>query len=73
MTKDQQYLIDSLISHLHVRIMTKMNLSFLDAQDLLYHSETYDLINDVETGLYLQSACYNYELLEQEIKFGKIA
>ena len=28
---------------------------------------------DLETGLYYQSAKYNYELLRHEIKYGKIA
>ena len=37
-----------------------------------YNSQLYEKILDKETGLYIQSAPYNYELLKHEIEFGKI-
>lgn len=73
MSKDQLYMIDYVASELILIIMQKQNISFQDAVDLLYSSQLYDKLQDVETGLYLQSPCYNYESLEHELKYGKIA
>ena len=42
------------------------------ALELVYNSQLYDKIMDLETGLYYQSARYNYELLRHEVRYGKI-
>jgi len=47
--------------------MLYQNVSFQKALDLLYNSTLYDKILDTETGLYLQSPDYNYELLQEEM------
>ena len=47
--------------------MLYQNVSFQEALDLLYNSTLYDKILDTETGLYLQSPDYNYELLQEEM------
>ena len=48
-------------------------LAIPEALQLVYNSQLYEKITDLETGLYYQSAPYNYELLRHEIEFGKIA
>ena len=48
-------------------------LSVPQALQLVYNSQLYEKITDLETGLYYQSAKYNYELLRHEMKYGKIA
>ena len=52
--------------------MNDYNLSEAEALDLIYNSQLYEKILDLETGLYYQSAGYNYELLKSEIEYGKI-
>ena len=59
MTDEARFLIDSLVEH--------------QALQLVYNSQLYEKITDLETGLYYQSAKYNYELLRHEMKYGKIA
>ena len=43
------------------------------AIDKFYSSETFEKLNDSETGLYRESAAYVYELYKNEKLFGKIA
>ena len=52
--------------------MEEYKLSIPEALDLVYNSQLYEKIMDLKTGLYYQSAKYNYELLRHEVKYGKI-
>ena len=67
MSKNQIFITDYLFAELVKLIMQYRHLSFQEALDLLYNSALYDKITDLETGLYLQSPDYNYELLEEEL------
>lgn len=73
MTKDQTFMIDHVVSEMIQMLMEKKQMTFQEALDLLYGSQLFEMLQDTSTGLYLQSACYNYESLEHELKFGKIA
>ena len=73
MSNETQFLIDSLVEHLTLRVMEEYGLSITEALSLVYNSQLYEKIVDVETGLYYQSASYNYNLLRREIVLGKIA
>ena len=52
--------------------MDEYKLPMPKALELVYNSQLYDKIVDLETGLYYQSARYNYELLRHEVRYGKI-
>ena len=67
MSNETQFLIDSLVEHLTLRVMEEYGLSITEALSLVYNSQLYEKIVDVETGLYYQSASYNYNLLRREI------
>lgn len=67
MNKEQTFITDYLYAELVKLIMLYQNFSFQEALDLLYNSTLYDKILDTETGLYLQSPDYNYELLQEEM------
>lgn len=54
-------------------LMNEWHCSMQEALGILYNSDTFSLIQDVETGLYFQSAGYVYSFLEEELKKGKIA
>ena len=73
MSNKTQFLIDSLVERLTLRVMEEYGLSITEAVSLVYNSQLYEKIVDVETGLYYQSASYNYNLLRREIMLGKIA
>ena len=40
--------------------------------DMLYTSQTFAKLNDVETGLYLESPLYVYDIYKTEKEFGHI-
>lgn len=73
MNNKTRFLIDSLIERLTLLVMEEYKLSLIDALALIYNSQLYEKIMDLETGLYYQSALYNYNLLHHELAFGKIA
>ena len=86
MTDEARFLIDSLVEQLTLMAVEEYKLSVPQALQLVYNSQLYDQalqlvynsqlyekITDLETGLYYQSAKYNYELLRHEMKYGKIA
>ena len=39
---------------------------------LIYNSKTFELLQNPATGLCTESSAYNYDLLESELKNGKI-
>lgn len=72
MNEQTKFLIDSLVEQLSLRAMNDYSLSIIEALQMVYNSQLYEKIIDLETGLYYQSAAYNYGLLKREIAYGKI-
>lgn len=73
MNKETKFLIQSIIQQLVLLIMRDYNVSMLDAFGIIYNSELYERLQDVETGLYYQSPLYVYSYLQDELRKGKIA
>ncbi|WP_455639745.1 hypothetical protein [Parabacteroides sp.] len=73
MTHETQFLIDALIERLTLLVMEEYQLTPIEALNQVYNSQLYEKIMDLETGLYYQSAPYNYRLLRRELTLGKIA
>ncbi|MGN1158555.1 MAG: hypothetical protein ACI4TK_20490 [Agathobacter sp.] len=72
MSEETKFLLMSLVDKMVYLVMNEYNVSMTQALDLVYRSETYSKIEDLETGLYYQSAAYNFNLLKHEIAYGKI-
>jgi hypothetical protein len=72
MTKETKFLIDNLTKNLVILVMGDFKYSITESMDIVYNSQLYEKIMDLETGLYYQSAGYNYELLRNELLTGKI-
>ena len=72
MSEETKFLLMSLVDKMVYLVMNEYKLSMSQALDLVYTSETYSKIEDLETGLYYQSAAYNFNLLKHEISYGKI-
>lgn len=72
MNNKTRFLLDCLIEQLAMFVMEDYNLSMPEALNLVFNSQLYDKINDLSTGLYYQSAAFNYRLLRREIAYGKI-
>lgn len=72
MTEKQKFLIEEIQKDMVQWLIQERNLSLADALNTIYNSETFEKIQNVNTGLYLESSAYNYNLLEDELKFGKL-
>ncbi len=73
MNNETKFLIDSLTKNLVLKVIKEFKLSIKESLDAVYNSQLYDKILDLETGLYFQSAGYNYQLLRKELLEGKFA
>lgn len=72
MSEQTKFLIDSLVEQLALWAMRDYRLSMVEALQLIFNSQLYEKVIDLETGLYYQSAAYNYGLLKHEVDYGKI-
>ena len=73
MNNEIKFLIDTLTKNLDIRVIKDFGLSVKEGLDAVYNSQLYDKILDLDTGLYYQSAGYNYQLLRKELVEGKLA
>ena len=71
MKNEIKFLIDTLTKNLVLRVMKDFGLTVKESLDAVYNSQLYDKILDLETGLYYQSAGYNYQMLRKELLEGK--
>lgn len=63
-----EYITDDIVSF----IMEDFKVSVLEAMQRLYTSETFSKLNNVETGLYLESSAYVYDIYKSEKENGRI-
>ena len=71
MDKKKQ-MIEYMVQDLIEIISETQNLEYENAMNLLYNSEIYNKLLDIETGLYRESPAYVYGLLQDEFNFGHI-
>ena len=65
-------MINARIKDMAMWLMEDFKYSLEEALDCVYNSELFERLQDIETGLYYQSSGYNYELLKEEMKYGRI-
>lgn len=63
-----EYITDDIVSF----IMEDFKVLVLEAMQRLYTSETFSKLNNVETGLYLESSAYVYDIYKSEKENGRI-
>lgn len=71
MTKQEQ-LIEYIIQDIIEYIVMDLRIEYDIAMQLFYNSQTFDKLTDIETGLYLESSAYVYDIFQDERKFGKL-
>jgi len=52
MNTETKYLIDTLTKNLVMKVMDDFGYSITEAMDVVYNSQLYEKIQDLETGLY---------------------
>lgn len=73
MSHETKFLLDTLTKNLVLKVMDEFGYNIQEAMNVVYNSQLYEKVLDLETGLYYQSSEYNYELLHEELLNGKIA
>jgi hypothetical protein len=63
-----EYITQDVIAYL----MEDQPLDMAEAMRRFYTSETYEKLLDEETGLYLESSAYIYDLFKDECQSGRI-
>ena len=68
----QEQLIEYITSDIISYIMEESKLPMVEAMTSFYNSETFKKLNDLETGLYLESPLYVYDIFKTEKAYGRI-
>nr|MBQ4318823.1 hypothetical protein [Clostridia bacterium] len=55
-----------------VYLMRDRNLDIDEAMNLFYNSVVFEKLHDENTGLYLEGALYVYDLVQNEIRNGRL-
>lgn len=69
---DIQYAKDLIAQEITSCLMEDEHIDMKSAMGILYNSQLYEKLQDSDTGLYYQSPYYCYELLQHELKYGKL-
>jgi hypothetical protein len=72
MSQIQRFLIERITYELIEMYMEMNNLEFEDATLSVLESETHMKLTDPETGLYTDSSASIFDLLDSEMKHGRI-
>ena len=63
-----EYIIQDIVD----MFATEQDIEYDVAMDKFYNSEVFEKLQDEETGLYLESSDYIYDLFKDEVNFGHI-
>lgn len=72
MNKRVQYLIEGITKDIVAYLMEDNECDLPTALTQFHNSETFTKLSDENTGLYIESSAYVYELYKDEMKYGKI-
>ena len=65
-------MIEYVIQDIVDMFATDQNIEYDEAMNKFYNSEVFEKLQDKETGLYLESPEYVYDLFKDELNFGHI-
>ena len=68
----QEQLIEYIIQDIVDMFSSDQNIEYDEAMNRFYNSEVFEKLQDKETGLYMESSEYVYDLFKDEINFGRI-
>lgn len=67
-----QYLVEGITKDIITYLMQDNGYDLSTALKEFYNSETFAKLSDEATGLYIESSAYVYEILKEELRYGKI-
>lgn len=68
----QKQLIEYIVQDVIAFIMEDRKVEVEEAMNQFYNSSVFGKLQDPETGLYLEGSAYIYDLLQNEIMYGKL-
>lgn len=68
----QEQLIEYIVQDIVDMLTTDQSIEYDEAMNKFYNSEVFEQLQDRETGLYLESSEYIYDLFKDEMNFGHI-
>ena len=68
----QDQLIEYIVQDIVEMLTTDQSIKYDEAMNKFYNSEVFEKLQDIETGLYLESSAYVYDLFRDEMNFGHI-
>ena len=68
----QEQLIEYIIQDIVDMFSSDQDIEYDEAMDKFYNSKVFEKLQDKETGLYMESSEYVYDLFKDEINFGRI-
>ena len=68
----QEQLIEYLVQDIVDMFSSDQDIEYDEAMNKFYNSKVFEKLQDKETGLYMESSEYVYDLFKDEINFGRI-
>ena len=71
-SEKQKQLMEFAVQDLVKILVERQQLSFKEGLGVVYQSELFQKLQDAETGLYLESPLYLYDMLKDELQYGRL-
>ena len=68
----QEQLIEYIVQDIVDMFSSDQNIEYDEAMNRFYNSKVFEKLQDKETGLYVESSEYVYDLFKDEMNFGRI-
>lgn len=68
----QEQLIEYIVQDIVYMFSSDQDIEYDEAMNKFYNSQVFEKLQDKETGLYMESSEYVYDLFKDEINFGRI-
>ena len=68
----QEQLIEYIIQDIVDMFSSDQDIEYDEAMNKFYNSKVFEKLQDKETGLYMESSEYVYDLFKDDINFGRI-
>ena len=68
----QEQLIEYIVQDIVDMFSSDQNIEYDEAMNRFYNSKIFEKLQDEETGLYMESSEYVYDLFKDEMNFGHI-
>ena len=67
-----QFLIEEMTREIIIYLMQDFGNDMDKAFEIFYNSDTFERLNNIQSGLYYQSSGYVYSFLKEELLTGKV-